>query len=188
MSYLLKHAPGLIHMARCEQLLVNIFKKNCVLAVLVNNITVIRDVSFLCGCVINFLILMSYSYTGSSDEFGEGDLELKISLNNNTKENTMLVLNILGSVLICCSFIELCFQISKKAPYIYQRTMGDYKYNWDGYCNRIKSGFKFFVLFFYMIMEIKPLIYFNLLYLLSGFMAVMVHPFWNAANSVLEEN
>jgi hypothetical protein len=151
-------------MARCEQMLVNIFKKNFVLAMLVNNITLIRDISFLCGCVINFLILMSYSYTGWATEFGEGDLELKISLNDMSKESTMMILNILGSVLICCSFIELSFQISKKAPFIYQKTQKALVYNWDGLSNKIFSGIKFFGMFFYMIYEIKPLIYFNLLY------------------------
>lgn len=180
-SYLLSHADEMIKMAKCEQILTNIFKRQCVLAFLVNNITEIRDVSFICGLLNNFQILQSY-YVPQEDP---GSRTTALSLWGLTQDNTKLIINAFSYILVCCSITELGFQVSKKAPYIYLKTSESQDWNWSGIINKLVNGPKFFLTFFAMIYEIKPLIYFNIVYLLSGILAVMVHPFWNSANQTI---
>ena len=59
---------------------------------------------------------------------------------------------------------------------------GDKDWKWDGLLNKLTNVPLFFLNIFSKTWEIKPLIYFNIVYLLSGIIAVTIHPFWNSAN------
>lgn len=58
--YLINNVDDLIDIGQNEQSLLTFFNKSVILSFLVNNITLFRDISFICALIINFGMLIGY--------------------------------------------------------------------------------------------------------------------------------